>query len=231
MTSVFQFKKIKNMVNSKKIISWSKAKPLIKESDVLLFRGHGLVSWLIQRAGGGVYSHVGIASVHGETLECVEFREFKGGRTVNLETQLSDEGHIDVFRPIPKITQFRVEERAGNIIIKEVEKVFKPYCCSLFMRNLTGLPYGWKRIWLMARHKIPFLRCLVPINQEDAFYMSEIYPVCSTAIAETFERCYVDLVPCKPNVLIEPSDLARSPVLQYLFTIKKDKNVRQTTKL
>jgi len=213
------------MKDFRKILPWSVAKPLIKESDVLLFRGRGCIARLIQRAGNGSYSHAGLASIHGEGVECVEFREFKGGRTVNLETQLTEEGHIDVFRAVPKIIQWETSHKGGVITIKPVEKIFKPYCCSLFLRNLTGLPYGWKRIWLMLRHKIPFLRLIIPINQEDAFYLSEIYPVCSTAIAETFEHCYVDLIPYKPNVLVEPSDLARSPILNYVFSIKKDKKI------
>ena len=46
----------------------------IKEGDILLFRGKGIISWLIKRYSSGVHSHAGMAHWDGENLECVEFR-------------------------------------------------------------------------------------------------------------------------------------------------------------
>ena len=70
------------------IIPYSEALPLIQEADILLFRGKGIISWLIKRYGSGVHSHVGIAHWDNDNLQCVEFREFKGGRSVSLKTQV-----------------------------------------------------------------------------------------------------------------------------------------------
>ena len=70
------------------IVPYHEAKQYIKEADVLLFRGEGLISWLIKRYGSGVHSHAGMAHWDGDNLECVEFREFKGARSVSLKSQV-----------------------------------------------------------------------------------------------------------------------------------------------
>ena len=86
------------------IIPYSEAIPLIQEADILLFRGKGIMSWLIQRYGSGVHSHVGIAHWDNKNLQCVEFREFKGGRSVSLKRQVnSNPSGIDVFRAANRV--------------------------------------------------------------------------------------------------------------------------------
>jgi len=39
------------------LVPYEQARPQIKEADVLLFRGEGLMSWMIKRYGGGAHSH------------------------------------------------------------------------------------------------------------------------------------------------------------------------------
>ena len=74
-------------------LNYCTARELLREGDVLLFRGRGIIGNIIKRAGEGRYSHVGVASVHpnngGFIWECIEFREFHGGRIVNLEQYYS----------------------------------------------------------------------------------------------------------------------------------------------
>ena len=82
------------------LVPYHEAKTYIKEADVLLFRGEGLISWLIKRYGSGVHSHAAMAHWDGRNLECVEFREFKGARSVSLKSQVETHpDNIDVFRP------------------------------------------------------------------------------------------------------------------------------------
>src|SRR5574337_490698 len=85
----------------------NEARELIQEADVLLFRGTGWTSKLLMKAAGGQYSHVALASWcpkcdgDKDILECVEFREWIGGRTSNLSHQIEQHnGLIDVYRPI-----------------------------------------------------------------------------------------------------------------------------------
>ena len=193
------------------IIPYSEALPLIQEADILLFRGKGIISWLIKRYGSGVHSHVGIALWDNGNLQCVEFREFKGGRSVSLKTQVDNSPFgIDVFRAAK-----RVDYENDSYVLDDTTK-FK---ITSIMLKLTGLPYGWKNIWKLFKHYLPFCR-LAPQNIKDN-NATKIF-VCSTAAAYAYRTSYIDPVPYLADSAVTPSDLARSSLFQYQFTIQKD---------
>ena len=193
------------------IIPYSEALPLIQEADILLFRGTGIISWLIKRYGSGVHSHVGIAHWDNGNLQCVEFREFKGGRSVSLKTQVDNSPFgIDVFRAAK-----RVDYENDSYVLDDATK-FK---ITTIMLKLTGLPYGWKNIWKLFKHYLPFCR-LAPQNIKDN-NATKIF-VCSTAAAYAYRTSYIDPVPYLADSAVTPSDLARSSLFQYQFTIQKD---------
>ncbi len=193
------------------IIPYSEALPLIQEADILLFRGKGIISWLIKRYGSGVHSHVGIAHWDNGNLQCVEFREFKGGRSVSLKTQVDNSPFgIDVFRAAK-----RVDYENDSYVLDDTTK-FK---ITTIMLKLTGLPYGWKNIWKLFKHYLPFCR-LAPQNIKDN-NATKIF-VCSTAAAFAYRTSYIDPVPYLADSAVTPSDLARSSLFQYQFTIQKD---------
>jgi len=195
----------------------------IKEGDVLLFRGRGIISWLIKRYSSGVHSHAGVAHWDGETLECIEFREFKGGRAVSLKSQIeSHPDNIDVFRALENIQydEFVKAGRMGSMGIKYLtfdESVAKSVTRT--MLEITGLDYGWKNFWRLARHYLPFYR-LAPQNMKDED-PNDVF-VCSTAVAYAYRKNYMDPVPYLADSATTPADLARSPLFQYQFTINKD---------
>ena len=193
------------------IIPYSEALPLIQEADILLFRGKGIISWLIKRYGSGVHSHVGIAHWDNENLQCVEFREFKGGRSVSLKTQVDNSPFgIDVFRAAK-----RVDYQNESYVLDDIKKSK----ITTTMLKLTGLPYGWKNIWKLFKHYLPFCR-LAPQNIKDN-NATKIF-VCSTAAAYAYRTSYIDPVPYLADSAVTPSDLARSSLFQYQFTIQKD---------
>ena len=100
------------------LVPFSKAIPHLKEADILLFRGTGAVSWAIKRYSGGIHSHAGMIHRDGEHIQCVEFREFKGGRSVSLRTQVeSHPDTIDVFRVLDSLQydSFAMSELSGDI--------------------------------------------------------------------------------------------------------------------
>ena len=193
------------------IIPYSEALPLIQEADILLFRGKGIISWLIKRYGSGVHSHVGIAHWDNGNLQCVEFREFKGGRSVSLKTQVDNSPFgIDVFRAAK-----RVDYENDSYVLDDMTK----FNITTIMLKLTGLPYGWKNIWKLFKHYLPFCR-LAPQNIKDN-NATKIF-VCSTAAAYAYRTSYIDPVPYLADSAVTPSDLARSSLFQYQFTIQKD---------
>lgn len=200
-------------------VPYSEAKELINEADVLLFRGKSLFSWLIKRYSSGIHSHAAIAHRDGEVLECLEFREFKGGRSVNLKSQVEENPEeIDVFRPLQRFSYYNMLD--GDPRLRE--KVFTDEVAqkiSRTMMDLTGLPYGWRNIGRIAKHYLPFLR-LQKQNVKDND-PSNVY-VCSTAVVHAYRTNFYDPVPFLADEMVTPADLARSPMFKYLFTIKKD---------
>lgn len=198
------------------LLPYSEAAPLIKEGDVLLFRGKGIVSWLIKRYGSGTHSHAGMAHWDGPHLQCVEFREFKGGRSVSLKSQVdSHPDTIDVFRPLDSLS---FSSRGTDVVTKSFNSQVAVATTST-MIDLTGLPYGWKNFWKLLKHYIPFVR-LAKQNMKDKDPMNVF--VCSTAVAFAFRKNYVDPVPYLADSSVMPADLARSALFSYQFTLQKD---------
>ena len=205
----------------KKFLSYTQAEKLLEEGDVLLFEGKSIFSFFITRVGEGKHSHVAIASIHnnnGNSLwECIEFKEWKGGRTINLERYVKN-NRIDVYRPNPKDINLLYNKDLG--IIEESSVEFDGKKVTNTMRKMTGLPYGWKRILWIAQHKIPFLRLFYSVDSiVDDSTRELVYPVCSTAVAYSYSKAEFDLVPNRNDKWTEPSDIARSALLNYMFTI------------
>ena len=193
------------------IIPYSEAMPLIQEADILLFRGNGIISWLIKRYGSGVHSHVGIAHWDNGNLQCVEFREFKGGRSVSLKTQVDNSPFgIDVFRAAKRVDY----EHSSHILDDSIKSKI-----TTTMLKLTGLPYGLRNIWKLVKHYVPFYR-LAPQNIKDN-NATKIF-VCSTAAAYAYRTAYIDPVPYLADSAVTPADLARSSLFEYQFTLQKD---------
>ena len=203
------------------LVPYHEAKAYIKEADVLLFRGRGLSSWMIQRYGSGVHSHAGMAHWDGDNLQCLEFREFKGGRATSLKRQVETHpDNIDIFRPAHTVhhNQFSVWPETDIEKIHIFNESMADGVTDVMIK-LTGLPYGWKNIWKLARHYIPFAR-LAKQNIKDDDPMNVF--VCSTAVAYAFRKAYVDPVPYLADSAVMPADLARSALFKYQFTISKD---------
>lgn len=200
------------------------ARDLIQEGDVLLFRGSGLISRLIKIASQGPYTHVGLASWVYDSLgnraylECVEFREWKGGRAVNLQKQIELHNQkIDVYRAS---TPF-IEPYFKNGIVKQHKIHFSGRTITNCLRKVTGIPYGWRRIWWLGKHHFLGTRLWLPKeSHNDILEESVVYPVCSTVVAHCFHSNFTDLTHNRSNLRMEPSDIARSPILNYLFTLE-----------
>lgn len=198
-------------------IKYDQAKELIQEGDILLFRGSGVIGFLIKRYTGGVHSHVALAHKDGDVLECVEFREFMGGRSVSLKSQVDNSPlNIDVFRPVKSIS-YEEMDAEGNT--KLIEKNYTEETASAMTEDIikwTGQPYGWSNIWKMFLRFIPGTRLFQQNINDDEVAKAK---VCSTAVTVALRRNFMDPVPYLADDRVSPADLARSPILQYLFTI------------
>lgn len=202
-------------------INYGKALKLVQEGDILLFRIEGLVANIIQKAGEGKYSHVGVASwVNGNSiLECVEFKQWVGGRSVSLLNYVDKlPGMIDVYRPVNYFSSYVFNSETEQPELVRVE--FDPIEVTKTMRKMTGLPYGWRRIWWIAKHKLAIFKWFYDMDSlTDDSLQDIVYPVCGSAVAYAFSKHNYDLVKHRSDGYTEPSDIARSGRLSYLFTL------------
>lgn len=210
----------------KKYLEFQQARELLDEADILLFRNKGSVtSFFIESASNGPYSHVGVASSHGDNggriWECVEFKEGLGGRTVNLKEYVRlHPGEIDVYRVSPIKVQCYYNVNTQKIDIRRL-KLNKKTVTNI-MRKMTGLPYGWRRIWWILQRKLLMFQLFLSLDYiSDDAVVDIIYPVCSTAVAYSFSQVGFDLVHNRSDSYTEPAHIANSPLLSYLFTLKR----------
>jgi hypothetical protein len=138
----------------------------------------------------------------------LEFKEWKGGRAINLRNYIkSYRGQVDLYR-------------CSEIVYREYNKPiwFDGHKVTDTMRRMTGRPYGWQYIRQFIRRKMPVLRWLLPVDSSDQIRES-YYHVCSSSVAYSFNVNGYDLVKNKSDFYVEPSDIARSPLLHYQFTL------------
>ena len=175
----------------------------IRPADLLLFRGHGLVSKLIKWAGRTEHSHAAKVDRFDSQLFVAEVREFIGGRLVTLASQVEKHpGCIDVFQAnCANLTSFEREESAR------------------YMRQYAGCDYGYLSVLKASLLHLPLIRCLVTPDTNDAA-ASTYPPFCSEACSRA-DRAGggYDPVHNLADHITEPGDLARSPFYQYMFTL------------
>lgn len=194
------------------ILSYNEAMPLLREADVLLFRNPGFpsIGWAICAYTKGIHSHVGMVSLSCGDPMLIEQREFKGGRSVSLETQINSHG-IDVYRICPKITL----PDGTNLEFSDDTAL----AITSTARHITGKPYGWNNIWGIFKTYAPFIRLLYAGKESSDDKEANAF-VCSTVVAHSYRRHFTDLCPTLPDDVTTPSDLPRSGLLRYMFTIK-----------
>lgn len=209
------------------IIPYTDALSLFEDADILLFRGNSWISYLIKKASSGYYSHAAITSWNRDEngkklgLEVLEYREFIGSRASSFKNYIEkNSGLIDVYRAYPVRQEMSFD--CDKYIIKTQLKKIDTRAIVNEFRELTGLPYGYRAIWEMAKRQIVFLRWFNnPDYFEDDRKMPK-YPVCSTVIAYLYQKYYSDLLKYQSTAFMSPSSLAQSPLLSYMFTITKD---------
>lgn len=212
----------------RRLVPFSDAIPLLETGDVALFRGCSLLSWLISGYTDSKYTHVGLIRRDDadKIVELVEFREFKGGRSANLEISVNNApGRIDIYRPVdPFVTLTPEWDSEGNLQLTTDEIPFDGKRVVRALKILTGQPYGMSRILWMWLRKAIFLRLFtsfIPEKNDDVNAEIEC-PVCSTSVAYVFNRSGFLLLNNKNPNFVEPGEIALSPHLQYLFTLTAD---------
>lgn len=212
------------------IIPYSKARLLIEEADLLIFRSKPWnikdllkfefpsIGWWISTYTSGPYSHIGLAHWDDGHLNLVEMREFRGGREVRLSGQVKRFPFaIDVYKAVPKIYEFSLDQT--TLTPKWVEIYLDGDTRKNITETalqLTGSKYGWGNIFRIIRGYTPFFRLVY--NKYDLKDRTDIY-VCSTLASYAYKIHYADPCYMIPDDLTSPNDVAKSSLFRYGFTI------------
>ena len=205
-------------------LTLKEAIPLIKEGDILLFQAPTSilsVGWWISKLTQSPYSHTGLATWNNGQLHIVEFREFKGSRNKPIELQFNENTNktIDVYR-IAEIINLPAFDRNFREFYTQEYK-FTPEIARKITdtaKSLVGLNYHYWTIFYILLSLIPLTRLF--INKDGSNNIINGY-VCSTMISYVVRINFIDLVPFVADIYASPSDLARSSLLNYQFTVTK----------
>lgn len=191
----------------------------VQNADILLFRASPFpsIGWWIAKLSFGRYSHVGIAKRELGELYCIEFREFRRSRKFKVSDYVKKGAVIDVFRvsPMVKVVSYNnikeeAEEKSYHFDQNRVNKILER------AEYMIGRKYNWasiKNIWFTY---MPFVRWFTNSQVKDN---NGTTYVCSTFISYLLRKYYIDPCPYLPDNYTKPSDLARSNLLNFMFTL------------
>jgi hypothetical protein len=197
-------------------VPYTLAKRYLRDADILLFypKPFPSIGWFISKYTRSKYSHVGLASIEDE-CSCVEFREFKGCRNISLEKYLKTEGKIDVYRAVPRY--FTIKEVNGEFLETAVELTnAKRKNIVNTAKKMVGSSYSFRLIFNMMKYYVPGLR-LNDYDKDDGIEPTIF--VCSTLVGYAYRKHYMDLVSNYSDNQVTPGDIARSPLIRYVFTL------------
>jgi len=182
-----------------KYLPLRKAKPLIRDSDLVLWRGPGFLA----RRGGGVKYHASKLGWWGDDLFSLDTHWRRGGDIRRIETDVAAfSGRLDWYRVNPDDLPY---DRGGALN---------------FMRELVDTPYGWRHLACAACLHLPPIRGTLRPEIRDETKASKFPPFCSEACSGS-DRIGGGHDPCPwaADRITEPRDLAESDFYEYGGTL------------
>lgn len=176
----------------------------IKNGDVLLYQGSGLISWLIKKVTGSKYSHAGIVVWWHNRLMVLE-AVGKGIICTPLSRNIGHyqgEVHLYTAREMYQKGDPWTERGKRQSIVEFAQmELGKEYATWKLVL------YGWKLLW--GRD----------LDKKDKFRTSNKL-VCSQYVAAAYNIVGVDLKEGLADRFTKPSDIAKSKKLEMVGAIK-----------
>jgi hypothetical protein len=178
---------------------YSEIRKEMKDGDILLFRGNGVLGKLIKWRRKSAYSHAGIVSWWKKRLVVIE-AVGKGIIVSPLSKEVKKyDGGIDYFRPTDDISK---EKRKEMIHIAQLQ-LGKEY-------DVWGLlKLSWKMLWNKPLEN----------NFDEKTIPSKFF--CSEFVAFLYEKIGHDLLPNEDILNSSPEFLAKTKSLEKIATLKK----------
>ncbi len=210
-------------------LPYNEAREHIRDADVLLYSGHGLIPGLIKIAGLSTYSHVGLAGwANGNPesrysrLMVYEMR-VTGGQGTSLSSYVEKwPGRIHVYRVSDFHTVYEWNEALKSLTssTKVLERKSRKLAVAIMQDFCRPGEYGMMHLWWTALVHLPGLRIFFRPPTDDQLEDRSRPPYCSEAVAWALRKAFTDVVKNMPDHYTSPGALARSPLLHYMFTLQ-----------
>ncbi len=203
------------MTDARPVLRYADARPTLRDGTVLLFRGRGIFSRLIQAKGRAPYSHAAMLAWWGHRLMVVESREGSGCRAAPFSTVLAEGHEVDAF-DVTGLSPLGDERAAA--VSEAVSWLSTRYGWRTIVRiGLAALlvPLAWVRPVGALRR-----RWAKPLRDHRGLPTSGL--ICSELVARAWDAAGVELVPNIPDfddATVEPADLMRGGRLTLLGRI------------
>lgn len=171
----------------------------ILNGDVLLYKGKGIISWLIKKITRSEYSHAGLAVWWNDRLMVME-AVGKGVVVTPLSTNIENyHGDVDWYWCKETIS----DDARTRLVVCAQEELGKSFarCGMLFVALCMVLKQ--------------------PLNKDDSFYTSKRF-FCSFFVARAYTSIGLDLRKGKSDGFTTPDDIHRSPLLVYKGSLKQE---------
>ncbi len=187
---------------------YAEVKHRIQPGDLLFYRrGWKPSNFLIARIGGSPRVHVGMADLHRGRLVILETLQFKGAqRSPLLEQVTRYPGHWDHFETNPD-NRWPEWDRERAVA---------------YMRDAIGQPYGYGSLALAGIRHLPFVRLFIRPDTSDELQPNGLLPYCSHLCTLAIQWGGVDMVPNRPNRLVDPGRASESMFVGYKCTLVPD---------
>lgn len=203
------------MTDARPVLRYADARPTLRDGTVLLFRGRGIFSRLIQAKSGAPYSHAAMLAWWQDRLMVVESREGAGVRAIPFSAVLA-EGHDVEAWDVRGLSTLGDERPAA--VSEAIRWLSTRYGWRTIVRiGLAALlvPLAWIRPVGALRD-----RWRRPLRDADGKPTSGM--ICSELVARAWDEAGIELAPNIPDfddATVEPADLMRGGRLTLLGRI------------
>lgn len=170
--------------------------PSLKSCDILLYKGKGFTSWLIQVFTGSDYNHVAVV-VDPRLFLAIESNTGHQSGVRALDLRQLNFKEIDIFR------------------VKSTDAYDRAEAVSYLVGRL-GSHYDWAGvIWLGLLKTLSLLTFITwkPFN----YFQKQKDYFCSELVYEAFAKAGLDIVPQVDAAdITSPGDIAESPLIEKL---------------
>jgi len=180
-----------------RILRYEEIRDQIKNGDVLMYKGRGLISSIIRWATRSPYSHAGIAAWWNERLMVLEAKG-RGVVATSFSRNIKEyRGDVEWFSCIKEIS----EEGHLNMVTFAQEELGKRH------GRLKAIWLGLKTLFERDMEKRDRLK------KESKLF-------CSEYVAQIYNSIGLDLKKQRSDRFMKPADIAESPLLERKGTLK-----------